>query len=32
VTVEGPDSLRRLIADEVAALTAAYRGCHGIDS
>lgn len=31
VTVEGPDSLRRLVADEVAALTAVYHGRHGID-
>ncbi len=32
VEVEGPDSLRRLVADEVAALTGIYHGRYLIDS
>ena len=31
VEVEGPESLRRLVADEVSALTAMYHGCYLVD-
>lgn len=32
VEVEGPESLRRLVADEVSALTGMYHGCYLINS
>lgn len=32
VEVEEPDSLRRLVADEVSALSGMYNGCHQIGS
>lgn len=32
VEVEGPESLRRLVADEVSALTRMYHGCYLINS
>ncbi len=31
VEVEGPESLRRLVADEVSALTGMYHGCYLVD-
>lgn len=32
VEVEGPESLRQRVADEVSALTATYHGCHLVNS